>query len=157
VSGDRPFCSLADRPIDDYEWQYSNVQPTPPTEPRTSSLDPILETDQHQEYPSLGEYTTPAPLPGPVDEITHNLDQIRIASPPSSFGSYNAPGYTPAAEITATFGRYIKTRNPNTSQEEFDRRESPSNPLDRPALVDILPDTRQITKFMIAGSSSGEG
>jgi hypothetical protein len=154
-----PFCSLADRPIDDYEWQYGNFQPTSPNEPRTSSLDPILETDQHhdqtQEYPSQGEYTTAAP-PGPVDEIAHNLDQIRIASPASSFGSYAPPGYAPAAE-TASFGRYIKTRNPNTFEEAFDPRESPSSPLDRPPLVDILPDIRQITKFMIAGSSNGEG
>jgi hypothetical protein len=135
VSGVGPFCSLADRPLDDYEWEYGKFQPTSPSDPRTPALDSIPETDQQHdqplEYPSQDQYTTAAPESAAVEEITHNFDQVRISSPASSFSSYTAPAYTPAAENTASF-RYIKTRNPHTSQEEFDPRESLSR-LDRSA------------------------
>jgi hypothetical protein len=132
VCGVGPFCSLADRPIDDYEWEYGRqFQPTSPSEPRTASLDSILETAQQQVPPQVyPEYTTAAPAATSVDEITHSLDQIRISSPASSFISYTAPTFTPAVENTASFGRYIKTRNPHALQEEFDPRESSSGQHD---------------------------
>jgi hypothetical protein len=131
VCGVGPFCSLAYRPIDDYEWEYGQFQPTSPSKPMIASLDSILETAQQQDPPQVyPEDTTAAPAPTPVDEITHSLDQIRIGSPASSFSSYTAPTYTPAVENTASFGRYIKTRNPHTLQEEFDPRESPSGQHD---------------------------